>query len=467
MKITSQISRVVATGCLLGLALTRLEAAITDEEFNALKDLVTKQGQRLEQLEKAHEKDQQAIEGAAKVHEQDQQELQRLKQQLQETQKTASEAQQKAETASQAQVQPVHPIPEGPAATHNFMVVGDAEVQFGKVEGSHSAFALADFAPIFLFRARDDILFEAGFDVTLQNGATTFTNGLTHDSGATTAVNLSFATLDYLFNDYSTLVAGDMLLPLGTYSERSAGWLNLIPDAPLPRAVLPPNGLGAQLRGGVPIGSSGQSLSYSAYVVNGPSSVDGTANATAPDGSPNLDLHGNVGIGSNGTFGNLHSSPGGGGRIGWFAPLKPHYDLELGFSGQTGPWSDSGGYLWSAAVLDYALHVGPNVEVKGEWINTWEQTSDAGTVTPRGWWIQGAYKLAGLNLEVPVINNVQLVGRYDTIKDGLGGHTDRYTVGGVYYFSNTLLFEGDYEFINSNDPALDRNLFVLQLSYGF
>ena len=48
-------------------------------------------------------------------------------------------------------------------------------------------------------------------------------------------MSLSFAQLDYLFNDYVTFVGGDMLLPLGTYTERSAGWLNKIPDDPLPR----------------------------------------------------------------------------------------------------------------------------------------------------------------------------------------------------------------------------------------
>src|ERR1039458_7173868 len=50
--------------------------------------------------------------------------------------------------------------------------------------------------------------------------------------GATTTFDMSFAQLDYLFNDYMTFVAGDMLLPLGTYTERSAGWLNKLPDDP-------------------------------------------------------------------------------------------------------------------------------------------------------------------------------------------------------------------------------------------
>ena len=39
--------------------------------------------------------------------------------------------------------------------------------------------------------------------------------------------------MDYVMNDYMTFAAGDLMLPLGTYSERGAGWLNKIPDDPL------------------------------------------------------------------------------------------------------------------------------------------------------------------------------------------------------------------------------------------
>ena len=75
---------------------------------------------------------------------------------------------------------------------------------------------LADFAPIFLYRGGDKVLFEAGFDFALQNNAP-------GSAGATTTINLSFAQLDYLMNDYVTLVAGNMLLPLGTYQRADRG----------------------------------------------------------------------------------------------------------------------------------------------------------------------------------------------------------------------------------------------------
>lgn len=449
MKIQSQLAGVLAASCAIWAALpSRASAEVSDEQFNQLKDLVTQQGQalkkqdqRIDQLETTHDQDQ-------KVHDQDQNRIHELQQQLNETHSIATNAVQKAEAA--AQVQPASPAAfAGPAATHNFSMVGDAEVQFGKVDGSHSAFALADFAPIFLFRAGDNTLFEAGFDILLQNGS----HGPGASGGSSTSVNLSFAQLDYLLNDYITVVGGDMVLPLGTYSERAAGWLNKIPDNPMVRDILPGSGLGAQLRGAIPICESGQMLTYSIYGANGPSSIDGSGT------SGNLDLGGNVG-----DTPNWHAHPSGGGRIGWFMPWKPHYDLELGVSGQSGEWDDAGRHLWSAAVLDAALHISPFFEVKGEYINTWVGTDDIGTYHPRGWWFQAAYKFAGLDLDLPVINDVELVGRYDTLSDGLGTKTDRCTLGYVYYLSNTLLFEGDYEWLHGNDA---HNGFVFQLSYGF
>jgi hypothetical protein len=339
-------------------------------------------------------------------------------------------------------------------ALHNFTMVGDAEIQFGQARGQNATFTLADFAPIFLFRANDNILFEAGFDVTLQNNVDAAGNP---NGGSSTAVDLSFGQLDYLLNDYVTIVAGYMVLPLGTYSERAAGWLNKIPDDPLPVDFLPGAGAGAQLRGAVPIGQAGQMLTYSGYAVNGPSSSDGTANAGS------LDLGGNVGDSPN-----LNGYPSGGGRIGWFYPWKAHYDVELGVSGQSGDWS--GNFLWSALVVDAAIHISPYVEVKGEYIKTWEQTDNAGTIQPTGWWVQTGFKLAALNYDAPIVNDVELVERYDTANDAMGSTTDRFTTGVLYYITNTLWLEGDYEWLNNrglNANGLPSSQFIVQLSYGF
>jgi hypothetical protein len=142
--------------------------------------------------------------------------------------------------------------------------------------------------------------------------------------------------------------------------------------------------------------------------------------------------------------------------------------LEIGVSGQTGVWDDAGDHYWSSAVLDAALHLGPSFELKGEFINVWYGTSDVGTVHPWAMWAQAGYKLAGLNMDLPVINDIELMGRFDKEDDGQGTSTDRYTAGYVYYITNTLLFEGDYEWLHSTGPnALPSNLLMFQLSYGF
>ena len=46
--------------------------------------------------------------------------------------------------------------------------------------------------------------------------------------------------------------------------------------------------------------------------------------------------------------------------------------------------------------------------------------------------------------------------------------TRRETAGYVYYLTNTLWFEGDYEFFQSKGPSLvPSGKWVFQLSYGF
>ena len=440
-----------ALGCAAALALplTAVAADVTEAEFNALKETVRKLADDMQKLQQTHVTDEQ-------THKKDQEEIQQLKTKLGETQQTANAAQMKAnEAAVAAQMQPVNRTPLDEATVnHNFSILGDAEFQYAKTQGLNGSFLLADFAPIFLYRGGDSVLFEAGFDFILQNNAP-------GSSGYATTLNLSFAQLNYIINDYMTLSAGNILLPLGTYSERTAGWLNKIPDDPMPRDLLPGSGVGLEVRGAVPFGQSGSSLAYAVWGVNGPGSADGMANAGS------LDLGGNVGLRSDNAVANLHGKPSGGARLGMFMPFKPKYDLEVGLSGQAGEWDNGGNHMWYAGVLDASMHLGPYFEAKGEYVRTGYGSDDVGNVRTEGWWGQVGYKLAGLKQSLPFINNLEAVARYDRIRDGLGMRTERYSVGGIYYLSNTLLFDGIYEFLHSSDPTQPRNQFILQLSYGF
>ncbi|MEP6673355.1 MAG: hypothetical protein ABJF10_29670 [Chthoniobacter sp.] len=417
---------------------------MSDEDFNALKEAVQKLTEKVQTLEGVHEEDQAKIRDLQSKH--DEAPLPAAQQ--------VPDAKQFVPPSTGLEA-PAATDLGGPLATHSFTIVGDAEVQFAKIAHKHGAFAFADFAPIFLFRANENILFEAGFDFVLQNNAP-------GGSGYTTTVNLSFATIDYLLNDYVTVTGGNMLLPLGTYSERSAGWLNKIPDNPMVRDILPGTGVGAQLRGAIPVGDKGSSVTYSAFAVNGPGSVDGTGNAGQ------LDTGGNVGLTLAGDTANLHGGMGWGGRIAFFHPWKAQHDLEVGISGMSSSWDDAGRRQYTAGVVDLAMHLGPSVEIKGEYVHTWVETDDLGTIKPNGWWVQAGYKLSGMLPDVPYLNNVELMGRYDTLSDAMGTRTNRGTVGAVYYLSNTLWLEGDYEWTGNHGPnPAPSNSLIFQLSYGF
>src|ERR1039457_2778007 len=449
MKTRRWVYGLMAAICVMGIALPpRAAAQVSLVDFNALKETVQKLAEQVQNLQQTNVIREQ-------VHEQDVQKIQQLEKKLSETKQIATNAEQKSIEAAQAQAQPQsrQPIDEA-TVNHNFQILGDAEFQYVKAAGQHGAFSLADFAPIFLYRGGENILFEAGFDTTIANNAP-------GGGGYTTTFNLSFAQLDYVMNNYVTLCAGDLVLPLGTYTERGAGWLNKIPDNPLAvDAFIPGTGVGAELRGAVPVGDAGKFLNYSLYAVNGPGSADGSGNAGM------LDLGGNVGVRSDGAVANLHGNPSGGARLSVFMPFKPHYDLELGISGQAGEWDNAGTHLWTAGVFDAALHLGPNFEAKGEYILSRFGSDDMGLIRQQGWYAQAGYKLAGLNLELPMINNLELMGRYDSLHDGFGNNTRRYSAGYVYYITNALLFEGVYEFLHSNDPT-QVDQFILQLSYGF
>src|SRR5450631_4408215 len=182
MKKQFRILGVAAICWLLGLTVTQRAAAeVSEDAFNALKSTVDQMSQQMQDLQKTHQ--------------QDQQQIQQLEQKLNDTQSMATNAVglatnavEKADAVALAQANPPR------SALHNFTMVGDAEVQYGQAKGSFGTFDLADFAPIFLFRANDNILFEAGFDIMVQNN--TDANG-NPNGGNNTSVSMSFRSEEH------------------------------------------------------------------------------------------------------------------------------------------------------------------------------------------------------------------------------------------------------------------------------
>ena len=416
--------------------------AITDEEFKTMQELLQKQGQQLQELQKARAEDRQ--------------EIQRLKQQLGDTQKTATDAQKKAEETEKvaaetaAKVQPVNPVPsEEAAAQRNFLITGGMDVLYQKHESEDGSFFLNHFNPILLFRATDKVLAEGSLEMSVQGDGTA-------------EVNLEYAQIDYLFNDSLTLIAGRFLLPIGVVREKiDAAWINKLPILPLPEAddtaLFAENDIGVQARGAFHV-CDPVTLTYALFVGNGPG-----------DNGPGTLPAFNGGASANG-------KPTGGGRLALFYPWEAHDDIEVGVSGQTGPYSADGKQLWSVFAVDAALHLSPNFEARGEFIQTWQENTGLSTTDREGWWAQAAYKLAGLNLEWPMINSVEAVFRVGE-EHQQGGHVYEYDLGLNYHITNTLIVKGAYSFFESNlhnfvNPDgdtldLNRNAFTLQAVYGF
>lgn len=428
MKPTTKILTITLMILALTVVAPRRAAAVTDEQFQEL----------------------------LKQREEDRKEIQQLKQRLDatekklgETQQTATETQKKVEETA-AKVQPVGPVvSEEAAAQRNFLITGGADVVYQKRESGNGSFSLAHFNPILLFRATDKVLAEAEMEMGV------------NDAGDT-ELGLEYAQIDYLFNDYLTFIAGRFVLPIGVVREKlDSAWINKLPILPLPEADTAPlfaeNDVGVQARGAVHV-CDPVTMTYALFIGNGP----------GDNGPGNLPAF-NKGESVNG-------KPNGGGRLALFYPWEAHHDIEVGVSGQTGPYSDDGKQFWSVAAVDGALHLGPDVEVRGEYIKTWQENEGIPTTNREGWWAQGAYKLAGLNLDWPMINSVEAVFRYSG-EHQLGGHVSEFDLGLLYHITNTLMVKGAYSFFQSNLHSfvtpdgdtvdLNRNMFTLQAAYGF
>lgn len=137
----------------------------------------------------------------------------------------------------------------------NFMSDGDEK---------ESSFVGSAFAPIFLFKHSDKLMFEAELEFVLDN------NEL--------EVGLEYADVMYVLNKNMTVRAGKFLLPFGTFMERlHPAWINRLPTRPLGfghDGIAPSSGIGVELRGAFDLG--GPTLNYSAYSTNGPRLKDGS-----------------------------------------------------------------------------------------------------------------------------------------------------------------------------------------------
>lgn len=189
-----------------------------------------------------------------------------------------------------------------------FMVRGYASASYINLESedehdSGSSFKMGSFAPIFLFKASDKLMFEAELEFGYEDGEM--------------EIILEYANLNYILNDYMTVRAGKFILPFGTFGERlHPSWINKLASMPLGfghGAISPQSGVGAELRGAFDF--KGSKLNYAFYATNGP--------------KLKTDAHG-AGMLEFGRTSDNNKDKAIGGRLGYL-PFSDS-SLELGFS---------------------------------------------------------------------------------------------------------------------------------------
>jgi hypothetical protein len=218
-----------------------------------------------------------------------------------------------------------------------FMIRGYGHTGFESIKSGdekESTFLGSAFAPIFLFKHSDRLMFEAELEFVLE--------------GNSLDVGLEYADVMYVLNKNMTVRAGKFLLPFGTFMERfHPAWINRLPTRPLGfghDGIAPASGIGVELRGAFDLG--GPSLNYSAYLTNGPRLKDGSVE---PEEAGMLMFQ---------NFEDNNLSKAIGGRLG----LLPFSDssTEIGISAYTtsgagavdSPYEDIGAFLYA---LDFAF----------------------------------------------------------------------------------------------------------------
>lgn len=308
----------------------------------------------------------------------------------------------------------------------------------------------ATFAPIFLYRMADWVLFEAEPEFELE------------DDGDT-EVNLEYAQADIFLNDYVTAVGGKFLLPFGEFIEQlHPAWINKLVSAPLPfrepeeGGLLPYSNVGFQLRGGARLFEwEGLNVAYTAYIANGPRFDSDEVGALL---NPN-----NV---------DNNRGKGYGARLALYPlPLdNPIGRVMLGASTFDGKWDEGGKFWFTSWGIDLAYQVA-ELEVRAEYVRTRrEMPADVGDDDRDGWYVQAAYKLSRIG--VPYLDRLELVGRYAGVNqravtdEELLPHPRQVAIGVDYWLTPSVAWKLEYD-RDLPEGAPDDDAVRTQIAVGF
>lgn len=332
----------------------------------------------------------------------------------------------------------------------SFHFGGYAAVGYSNQKTGGRGFDQAVFVPGFHFNYRDIAFAEAKFETAVAPNGETETK-------------LESGNLNLFLGDYAVLTAGKFLSPLGQFQQNyHAPWINKLASRPVgfgeEASGAPLANVGAQVRGGFPIGQSFKA-NYSVFVVNAPRLI--------ADGG-DIELVTN----DSGTRAPNNKKVWGG-RLSFFPmPL-----LEVGVSGATGQTAvqadngDTGlSRSYRARGIDFAWQLGKQWDFRGEYIrqSVGSATGDDVGGVPidndgQIWsarYLQAAYKF------MPKLEGVVRYSKFDSVE---GSQWQKQSALGLnYWYATNVVGKITYEFNQGRQNRdTDDNRLLLQLTYGF
>jgi len=330
-----------------------------------------------------------------------------------------------------------------------------ADASYSGSDGTGSYFGGAQFLPILLVGYGDQLLVETHMEITT-------------DSDGETETSLEYAQVNYLVNDWLTVVAGKFLSPIGQYQQAlHAPWINKLPTAPAgfteEGGASPMTETGLMVRGGFKIGAG--TATYAAFVGNGP-------------------RLGELGPMLEGFGGDDNRNKAIGGRVSYL----PTPDFEIGLSamrarilGMPAMAGDVSQATYSLVGADFA-YTGGYWDIRGEYLRSRlgeinsakEPTDPMPTTIPRtkweAWYGQVAYRLAGISSN-KVIANFEPAIRYSRISvSGYSEFADvqeqRWSFGIAYWMKPAVVAKVAYEIADFPSAPSAKRL-NLQLTFGF
>lgn len=334
---------------------------------------------------------------------------------------------------------------------------------------TESSFVGSAFAPIFLFKHSDKLMFEAELEFKLEN------NEL--------EVGLEYADVMYVLNKNMTVRAGKFLLPFGTFMERlHPAWINRLPTAPLGYGhdgIAPSSGIGVELRGAFDLG--GPKLNYSLYSTNGPRIKDGS---DEPEEAGMLSFE---------NFEDNNKSKAFGGRLG----LLPFADssTEVGFSAYStngagesdSEYENTGAFLYA---IDFSFvkqvpAVKGILDIKGQYNNSdvddatyieMHEDGDEEEYTfdnkSNSFYAQLSYRPTMASSDF--LKKLELVGRYSNFNAPEGAEweeqSDQYAFGLNYWLTWRSVIKVAYQTTDSvggHDGGGTTNGFFIHWAIGF